>query len=124
MVSDDTPTIEWLIQNSTRNVFWGTVHPRCMSGILKSTISRAKCRYVQEYSLMLRWVVGTFHHGGTIDCFSLQAALNDFSNKDSGECYNVCRIGHIKEPLLLIKKYVHVVMTVGFLFDCPNSSLL
>ena len=45
---------------------------------------------------MLRWVVGTFHHGGTIDCFSLQSVLNDFSNKDGGECYNVCSIGHIR----------------------------
>ena len=34
----------------------------------------------------------------TIDYSSLQAVLNDFSNKDCGECYHVCRIGYIKNP--------------------------
>ena len=36
--------------------------------------------------------------------FSFQPLLHDWCNKGRGMCYPVCRMMHIKEPLLLIRK--------------------
>ena len=36
--------------------------------------------------------------------FSFQPVLHDWCNKGRGMCYPVCRIVHIKEPMLLIGK--------------------
>ena len=36
--------------------------------------------------------------------FSFQPVLYDWYNKDSGICYPLCGMMHIKEPLLLIGK--------------------
>ena len=36
--------------------------------------------------------------------FSFQPVLHDWSNKGCGMCHPVCRMEHIKEPLLLIGK--------------------
>ena len=52
-----------------------------MISILKSTVSEAKCRSVQEYSLMVRWVVGSFHHGGTIDYLRSRQCSTIFQTK-------------------------------------------
>ena len=51
-----------------------------------------------ERSLMVRWVVGSILHG--VDPLSYFS----FRNKGRGMCYPVCRMVHIKEPLLLIGK--------------------
>ena len=48
-----------------------------------------------QLTLMVRWVVGSILHGGTIELFIV--AANDM-------CYPVCVMMHIKEPLLLIEK--------------------
>ena len=39
-----------------------------------------------------------------LSCFSFQPVIYDWCNKGSGMCYPVCRMVHIKEPLLLIGK--------------------
>ena len=36
--------------------------------------------------------------------FAIQPVLHDWCNKGRGMCYPVCRMVHIKEPLLLIGK--------------------
>ena len=51
---------------------------------------------------MVRWVVGSIRHGGPIELF--QSVLNNWCNKGCGMCYPVCRMMHIKEPLLLFGK--------------------
>ena len=54
---------------------------------------------------MVRWVVGSVLHGvDPLSYFSFQAVLHDWCNKDSGMCYLVCGMVHIKVPLLLIEK--------------------
>ena len=53
---------------------------------------------------MVRWVVGSILHGGSIELFSFQPVLHDWYNKGRGMCYPVCGMVHIKEPLLLIGK--------------------
>ena len=40
----------------------------------------------------------------TLSYFSFQPVLHDWCNKGCGMYYPVCRIMHIKEPLLLIGK--------------------
>ena len=40
--------------------------------------------------------------GGPIELFLLQPVLHDCCNKGCGMYYPVCRMIHIKEPLLLI----------------------
>ena len=58
-----------------------------------------------ERSLMVRWVVGSIIHGvDPLSYFSFQPVLHDWCNKGRGMCYPVCRMVHIKEPLLLIDK--------------------
>ena len=47
---------------------------------------------------MVRWVVGSIHHGGPIELFY------DLCNNGRGMCYPVCGMVHIKHPLLLIGK--------------------
>ena len=42
--------------------------------------------------------------GGPIELFLVQPVLHNWCNKDSGMCYPVCGMVHIKEPLLLIGK--------------------
>ena len=39
-----------------------------------------------------------------LSCFSFQPVLHDWCNKGRGMCYPVCRMVHIKEPLLSIEK--------------------
>ena len=41
---------------------------------------------------------------GPLSYFSFQPVLHDWCNKDSGMCYRVCGVVHIKYPLLLIRK--------------------
>ena len=53
---------------------------------------------MEELPLMMRLVVGSIPHGGHIELF-----LYDWCNKGHGMCYTVCGMGHIKEPLLLIR---------------------
>ena len=43
---------------------------------------------------MVQWVIGSILHGGPIELFLIP----------HGMCYHVCRMMHIKEPLLLIGK--------------------
>ena len=57
-----------------------------------------------EHPLIGQWVIGSIPHGGPIDYFSFQLVLHDWSNKGRGMCYPVCRMVHIKEPLLLMGK--------------------
>ena len=45
--------------------------------------------------------------------FSIQPVLHDWCNKDGGMYYPVCRMVHIKEPLLLIGKSSSLV-ALGF----------
>ena len=54
---------------------------------------------------MVRWVVRSILHGvDPLSYFSFQPVLHDWCNKCCGMCYPVCRMVHIKEPLLLIGK--------------------
>ena len=54
---------------------------------------------------MVQWVVGSIIHGvNPLSYFSFQPVLHDLCNKGHGMCYPVCRMAHIKEPLLLIVK--------------------
>ena len=58
-----------------------------------------------ERSLMVRWVLGSILHGvDPLNYFSFQPVLHDWCNEGRGMCYPVCRMVHIKEPLLLIDK--------------------
>ena len=34
--------------------------------------------------LMVQWVVGSIHHGGTVSYFSIQSVLHDYYNKGRG----------------------------------------
>ena len=43
-------------------------------------------------------------HSQHTSYFSFQPVLHDWCNKGRGMCYPVCRMVHIKEPLLLIGK--------------------
>ena len=56
-----------------------------------------------ERLLMVRWVVRSVLHGvDPLSYFSFQPVLHDWCN--TGMCYPVCGMVHIKEPLLLIDK--------------------
>ena len=56
-------------------------------------------------SSVVRWVIGSILHGvDPLSYFSFQPVLHDWCNKGCGMCYPVCRMVHIKEPLLLIVK--------------------
>ena len=58
-----------------------------------------------ERSFMVRWVVGSILHGvDPLIYFSFQPVFHDWCNKGRGMWYPVCRMVHIKEPLLLIDK--------------------
>ena len=50
---------------------------------------------------MVRCVVGLILHGGPTELFLLPAMSR---NKGHGMCYPVCRVVHIKDPLLLFGK--------------------
>ena len=91
---------------------------------------------------MVRWVVGSILHGvDPLSYFSFEPVPHDWCNKDRGMCNPVCRMVHIKEPLLLIGKsspcssngfpllffvFVFVERVVVFLlfFFCFNRLLL
>ena len=76
---------------------------------------------VVEHSLMVRWVVGSILHGvDPLSYFSFQPVLHDWCNKGRGMCYPVCRMVHIKEPLLLIDKSSQVA-AAGFLSHYQNG---
>ena len=53
--------------------------------------------------------------------FSFQPVLHDWCNKGRGMCYPVCRMMHIKEPLLLIGKSSPCVGS-GFLLSLSEWS--
>ena len=54
---------------------------------------------------MMRLVVGSILRGvDPLSNLSFQPVLHDWCNKGRGMCYPVCRMVHIKEPLLLIGK--------------------
>ena len=74
-----------------------------------------------QHSLMVRWVVGSILHGvDPLSYFSFQPVLHDWCNKGRGMCYPVCRMVHIKEPLLLIDKSSQVA-AAGFLSHYQNG---
>ena len=73
--------------------------------------------------LMVRWVVGSILHGvDPLSYFSFQPVLHDWCNKGRGMCYPVCRMVHIKEPLLLIDKS-SLCGSSGFPFSLSEWSL-
>ena len=92
-------TIVTYLQKSYRSRisnYWATI-PACSVGAGRSS--------EVEGSLMVRWVVGSILHGvDPLSYFSFQPVLHDWCNKGCGMCYPVCRMVHIKEPLLLIAK--------------------
>ena len=49
-------------------------------------------------------VVRLILHGGPIGLFLIPASAPHWCNKGRDMCYRVCRMVHIKEPLLLIGK--------------------
>ena len=55
--------------------------------------------------------------------FSFQLVLYNQCNTDPEMCYPVCRMVHIKDSLLLIKRVAHEV-TVASLFSCYLSGPL
>ena len=74
-----------------------------------------------ERSLIVRWVVGSILHGvDPLSYFSFQPVLHDWCNKGRGMCYPVCRMVHIKEPLLLIDKS-SLCGGSGFPFSLPDA---
>ena len=50
-----------------------------------------------EHPLMVCWVIGSIPHGGPIELFLVPTSAPQL-------CYHVCRMVHIKEPLLLTGK--------------------
>ena len=58
---------------------------------------------VRERSLMVRWVVRSILNGGPIELFLVPASAPRLVYQ-TGMCYPVCGMVHIKEPLLLIGK--------------------
>ena len=50
-----------------------------------------------------------------LNYFSFQPALHESCNKDSGMCYHVCEMVHIKEHLQLTRERVAHVAAAGFL---------
>ena len=69
------------------------------------SFSGTRCSSAVECPLMVRWVVGSILHGvDPLSYFSFQPVLHDWCNKGRGMCYPICRMVHIKEPLLLIDK--------------------
>ena len=53
--------------------------------------------------LLTAWcVIESIPHPAPFSYFSVQPVLNDWCNKGCGMCYPVCRMVHIKDPLLLI----------------------
>ena len=66
------------------------------------------------------WCVCRLKH--SIYQFLFQPVLNDWCNKGHGMCYPVCRMVHIKEPLLLIGKS-SPYRAAGFLFRYLNGPL-
>ena len=55
-------------------------------------------------SLVVRWVVGSIPHGGSIEILLDLASAPRLVNRSRGMCYPVCVIVLIKEPLLLLGK--------------------
>ena len=53
---------------------------------------------------MVRWILRSILHGGPIEPFLVPTSAHDWYNKGRGMCCPVCRMVHIKEPLLLIGK--------------------
>ena len=54
--------------------------------------------------------------------FSFQPVLHDWCNKGRGMCYPVCRMVHIKDPLLLIEKCFPCSGGSGFSLSLSKSS--
>ena len=72
---------------------------------------------------MVRWVIGSILHGGSIELFFSQPVLHDWFNKDRGMSHPVCGIMHIKEPLFLIGKVAHVA-AAGFHISLSEWSFI
>ena len=54
---------------------------------------------------MVRWVVGSILHGvDPLKYFSFQPVLHDWCDKGCDMYFPVCKMVHIKDPLLLIRK--------------------
>ena len=90
-ISFTTTTYYFICCPSTPNV------PYILCALLLHVAAR--CRFVVERPFMVRWVV--------------QPVLHDWFNKGHGMCCPVCRIVHIKEPLLLMGK--------SSICDCSGS---
>ena len=61
---------------------------------------------------MVRWVVRSILYGGLIEIF--QPVLHNWYNKGCRMCYPDCRMVHLKDPLLLIKKISPFIGGCGF----------
>ena len=77
-------------------------------------LTGAKCSYIVEHPLTVRWVIRSIPHRGPIQLFLVSAMLYDWYNKGCGMCYPVCGMVHITDSFLLIKKLVPIVAAVGF----------
>ena len=66
--------------------------------------------------------VGHFLTMNPLSYFSFQPVLHNWCNKGCGMCYLVCRMVHIKEPLLLIRKS-SLCDGSGFPFSLSERSL-
>ena len=62
--------------------------------------------------------------GNPLSYFSFQPVLHDWCNKGHGMCYPVCRMMHVKQPLLLIdKSSLCDVVAAGFLSHYQSGPL-
>ena len=101
---------------------------QCINSVLDSVLSQASKHYCMCWYIYFNtWrplhlmyyegvrcnsMVRAFAHGemdpsfmvDPLNSFSFQPVLHDWCNKGLGMCYPVCRVMHIKEPLLLIGK--------------------
>ena len=80
-----------LLFNFLLNLFIFIIHLKCLTSVV-------------ERQLMVRGVVDQSLVVDPLSYFSFQPVLHDWCYKDSGVCYPVCGMVHIKEPLLLIRK--------------------
>ena len=63
-----------------------------------------RCSSVVESLLMVQWIIRSIPHGEPTELFLIPASVQHLVKKGHGMCYPVCRMVHIKDPLLLIKK--------------------
>ena len=52
---------------------------------------------------MFQWDVRSIHPGGPIELFFISDSVSQLGNKGPGLCYPVCKMMHIKDPLLIVE---------------------